>query len=389
MGILLLIIALIVFILADFVIRKIIKTSTEKKQRKEREEALAENLKLDFSHESKTLKRVEVENPKAKILAVDDEEIILSSFRKILVIAGYSVDTVETGQEALGLVQKHNYDFVFTDLKMPAMSGVDVCKSVKHLRPDIDVIIITGYASVDTAVETMKFGAMDYVEKPFTEDELIAMVNKFLIKRQDRIKKQLKAKVHITNLETIGAQDSVDFAIPGGVFISLGHCWAGINDDGMVNVGIDDFANKIIGKINSIEMPDLEMEIKQGQLLFSINQGTTSIPFNAPISGKITQINKQLADNVGDLEKTPYENNWICQIDASALDEELVTLKIGQSAVALFNEDINHLSEYIKKSVSSTTDESRIPADGHVYRGELEVLKDKDINAIVSDFFKR
>ncbi len=389
MGILLLLVALIIFILADLVIRKIIKTSTEKKQRKEREEALTVNLKLDFSHESKTLKRVEVENPKAKILAVDDEEIILSSFRKILVIAGYSVDTVETGQEALGLVQKHNYDFVFTDLKMPAMSGVDVCKSVKHLRPDIDVIIITGYASVDTAVETMKFGAMDYVEKPFTEDELVAMVNKFLIKRQDRINKQLKAKVHITNLETLGAQDSVDFAIPGGVFISPGHCWAGINDDGMVNVGIDDFANKIIGKINSIEMPNLGMEVRQGQLLFSINQGTTSIPFNAPISGKVTKINRQLADNVDELEMTPYDNNWICQIDASALDEELVNLKIGQSAVAFFNEDINHLSEYIKKSVSSTTDESRIPADGHVYLGELEVLKDKDINAIVSDFFKR
>ncbi len=389
MGILLAILALIVFILADFIIRRIIKTTAEKKQRKEREEALAENLKLDFSHESKTLKRVEVKNPKAKILTVDDEEIILSSFRKILVIAGYSVDTVETGQEALGLVQKHNYDFVFTDLKMPAMSGVDVCKSVKHLRPDIDVIIITGYASVDTAVETMKFGAMDYVEKPFTEDELIAMVNKFLIKRQDRIKKQLKAKVHITNMESIGVQDSIDFSIPGGVFISQGHCWAAINDDGMVAVGIDDFANKIIGKISSIEMPDLGVGVKQGQALFTIKQNDTSIPFNAPISGRVHQINKQLADNLQELERTPYENNWVCQIDASALDEELSALKIGQSAVNLFNDDINRLSAYIKKSVSSTTDENRIPADGHVYLGELEVLKKNDINTIVNDFFKR
>lgn len=389
MGILLAIFALIVFILADFLIRTIIKTSTEKKQRKEREEALNENLKLDFSHESKTLKRVEVKNPKAKILAVDDEEIILNSFRKILVISGYSVDTVETGQEALSLVQKNNYDFVFTDLKMPAMSGVDVCKSVKHLRPDIDVIIITGYASVDTAVETMKFGAMDYVEKPFTEDELNAMVNKFLIKRQERINKQLKTNVRITNLETGAIPNSVDFSIPGGVFISSGHCWAGINDDGMVNVGIDDFAKKIIGKFDSLEMPELGKHVQEGQLLFSIIQGKSSIPFNAPISGKVAAINTPLADNVDELEKTSYNGNWICQIDASSLDEELGSLKIGQSAVTLFNEDIRQLSEYIKKSVSSTTDESRIPADGHIYMGELEVLKEKDLNTIIDMFFKR
>ena len=80
---------------------------------------MQESLKLDFTSEAKTLKRAEVENPKAKILCVDDEEVILGSFRKILVLDGYSVDTVETGQEALGLIQKHHYDFVFTDLKMP------------------------------------------------------------------------------------------------------------------------------------------------------------------------------------------------------------------------------------------------------------------------------
>ena len=92
------------------------------KRQAEREEALSESLRLDFSRESKTLKRVEVEDPKARILCVDDEEIILDSFRKILVLDGYSVDTVETGQEALGLVQTRDYDFVFTDLKMPAMN---------------------------------------------------------------------------------------------------------------------------------------------------------------------------------------------------------------------------------------------------------------------------
>ena len=78
------------------------------------------------------------------------------------------------------------------------MDGLEVTKSVKHLRPDIDVVIITGFATVETAVDCMKFGAMDYVQKPFTEDELLEFVKKLLIKREDRISKTLKPKVHIT-----------------------------------------------------------------------------------------------------------------------------------------------------------------------------------------------
>lgn len=111
---------------------------------------------------------------------------------------------------------------------MPEMDGVEVCKSIKHLRPDIDVIIITGYASIESAVETMKFGAMDYVQKPFSEDELLAMVKKALIIRQDRIKKQLKPKVHITHFSGLEEQRGSEFAIPGGVFISEGHCWVSV-----------------------------------------------------------------------------------------------------------------------------------------------------------------
>lgn len=147
------IIMVVVFIVADIIIRIVANKLKEKKTREERKSALAESLNIDYTHESKTLKRVEVENPRARILCVDDEPVILDSFRKILALDGYNVDTVETGQEALGLIQLHPYDFVFTDLKMPHMDGVEVTKSVKHLRPDIDLVIITGYATVETAVE--------------------------------------------------------------------------------------------------------------------------------------------------------------------------------------------------------------------------------------------
>src|SRR6185369_4441099 len=102
------------------------------------------------------------------------------------VLAGFNIDTVENGPDALGLVQRNDYDFVFTDLKMPGMDGTEVVKAVKHLRPDVDVAVITGYGTIETAVATLQHGAVDYVQKPFTEDELVAFVRRLVIRRQAR-----------------------------------------------------------------------------------------------------------------------------------------------------------------------------------------------------------
>ena len=317
---LLFILAIIIFIIADVLIRMISKRLHDKKLKQERELVLKESLKLDYSREAKTLKRAEVENPKAKILCVDDEEVILSSFRKILVLDGYSIDTVETGQEALGLIQTHHYDFVFTDLKMPEMDGVEVTKSVKHLRPDIDVIIITGYASVETAVETMKYGAMDYVQKPFTEDELLAFANKAVIKRQDKIQKQLQPKVHITHLPADEDSSRSEFSIPGGVFISNSHTWVNLNQEGMAKVGMDDFAKKLIGTVEAVELPNLGMNVKAGQPLFTIRQGNKKVSFNSPISGVVKSINTILREDLEALDVTPYERNWFCTIDTDNIE---------------------------------------------------------------------
>ncbi|HCY74863.1 MAG: response regulator [Ignavibacterium sp.] len=382
------ILAIIIFIIADIIIRMIGKRLTEQKQKKERETVLQESLKLDFTNEAKTLKRAEVTNPKAKILCVDDEEVILGSFRKILVLDGYSVDTVETGQEALGLIQKHHYDFVFTDLKMPIMDGVEVTKSVKHLRPDIDVIIITGYASVETAVETMKYGAMDYVQKPFTEDELIAFVQKALIKRQDKIQKQLKPKVHITHVPASDDFTKGEFSIPGGVFISKNHTWVSMNQAGIAKIGIDDFAKKLIGRVYSIELPNLGMNVKAGQPLFTIKQGNRSITFNSPITGKVSQINTILKDNVDALDVTPYERNWVCALDAENIDSEIKDMNIGKSAVSFFQEDIEKFKNTITEVLKSEKKGDEY-LDNGLFIGQLEKLSDVNWNKIVTEFFIR
>ena len=380
------IVAVIIFIIADIIIRLIAKKVREKKIKLEREEALKVSLNLDFSREAKTLKRAEVDNPKARILCVDDEPVVLDSFRKILVLDGYCVDTVENGKEALGLIQNHSYDFLFTDLKMPEMDGVEVTKSVKHLRPDIDVIIITGYATVETAVECMKFGAMDYVQKPFTEDELLEFTKKAFIKREDRIKRMLKPKVHITHVKETMRSKTPEFLIPGGVFISEGHCWASINEEGLVKVGLDDFARKLIGKIDAIEFPNLGLNVKKGQALFTVKQKNRSVTFNSPVSGKVKEINKPLSADLESIEVSPYENNWICQIDAEELDSEIPGLKIGKAAVTFYEDDIERLQALKKKIITgSSEDDSAIS----LFIGEMEKLDDVSWKRYSKDFFEK
>jgi CheY-like chemotaxis protein len=375
---------IILFFFLNLAARELHRKLQEIKQQTEREQALAESLQLDFTREAKTLKRVEVKDPKARILCVDDEEVILDSFRKILVLDGYCVDTVETGQEALGLIQTHDYDFVFTDLKMPAMPGNEVAKSVKHLRPDIDVIIITGYASVESAVECMKYGAMDYVEKPFTEDELRHFVKQTLIRRQERLRKEAKPRVKVTGPEAANQEFQGEFAIPGGALISNGHCWASVSEDGSARIGIDDFARILLGHVDAIQFPEVGKRVTAGQPLFSVKQGARQAQFNAPLSGTVREINERLRGDGGLLDEMAYGENWVCVIEGEGLDDELPKLKIGNSAIAFYQEDIERFAQFVHRDPANDDPESASD-----YAGAIGKMDDAHWNSAVREFFGR
>jgi CheY-like chemotaxis protein len=348
MVLLIVVVTIIVFILVDFSLRIYFQKKKELELKKEREAALDIGLKLDFSEEAKTLKRVEINDPKARILAVDDEAIILDSFRKILVVAGYSIDTVEKGREALGLIRKHDYDFVFTDLKMPEMDGLEVTKAVKHLRPDIDVIVITGYASIETAVETMKYGAMDYVQKPFTEDELINFFNKCLIKRKDRIERQMKPTVRLITPSIKESDSKHELNVPAGIFVSQNHTWVNVEMNGTARVGLDDFVRKIVNNIDAVGLPGLNKVVKKGEMLFSIKHGSRSIDIASPISGKVSLINTEHIEHPEWIASKPFELSWMCCIEPSNLPEELHSLKIGEDSINWYKAEIDKYAEIAK-----------------------------------------
>jgi CheY-like chemotaxis protein/glycine cleavage system H lipoate-binding protein len=328
------------FLVVDIVVRMVTKRMEAARAQRERRAVLQSAVQLSFADEAKSLKRAELPNPRARILAVDDEPVILDSFRKILVLAGFSVDTVENGPEALTLLRTHDYDFLFTDLKMPGMDGVEVVKAAAHLRPDMEVVVITGYGTIETAVETMQFGAVDYVQKPFTEDELVAMTQRLLIKREARLESHRRPKVRIVAPSTAEDEALDGYCVPGGAFVYPGHTWARIDTDGQVWTGLDDFARKILKGVDRVELPSTGSKVRQGYPLFTVWRGSESIRFLSPVSGEVTKVNETLKSQPELLVRSPYDRGWACLLSPSQIGSELEGLRIGQPVVAWYQEEV-------------------------------------------------
>jgi DNA-binding NtrC family response regulator len=121
---------------------------------------------------------------KGRILIIDDEEIVRASCSRILSPEGYSVKTAGNGKKGLVLLESQAFDLVITDLMMPDMDGVEILRKIKETWPDTEVIIMTGYGTVRTAVRAMKIGVFDFIEKPFTPDDLLPLVSKALERKK-------------------------------------------------------------------------------------------------------------------------------------------------------------------------------------------------------------
>ncbi|MDZ7264549.1 MAG: response regulator [candidate division KSB1 bacterium] len=124
----------------------------------------------------------------ANILVVDDERGIREGCRRILAAEGYLVDQAEDGKQGLALLQQKTYDLMLVDLMMPVMGGLELMDAIQQQHLDVLVIVITGYATIETAVEAMKHGAYDYIPKPFSPDQLLAVVNRGL--ERQRLRRQ-------------------------------------------------------------------------------------------------------------------------------------------------------------------------------------------------------
>ncbi len=120
----------------------------------------------------------------ARVLLIDDDPGVRESTGRMLRAAGHTVQTVATGEEGFELAKGDGFDVILSDMRMPGLSGIDVLRKLRDVRVDASFIVMTGFGTVDTAVQAMKLGAVDFVQKPFFRDELLMRVRSAADRRQ-------------------------------------------------------------------------------------------------------------------------------------------------------------------------------------------------------------
>lgn len=162
-----------------------------------------------------------MEKKKGKILVLDDEKIVLDSVSRILEDEDYRVKTCQKGEEAVETLKEGGFDILITDLKMPGMDGLQAMEAMLEIDPDLSVIMFTAYSTVDSAVKAMKLGAVDYIRKPFTPDQLTGLVLKVMSERKARLEKRYRedtfADIRTAISSTLNLKEVLDLIVQGVV----------------------------------------------------------------------------------------------------------------------------------------------------------------------------
>ena len=130
-----------------------------------------------------------------QILFVDDEREILSVVKRYLSLQGYRVTVVENGLDAFELIKERDFDIVFVDLKMPEFDGLELLQAIKEYRPEIEVIILTGYGTIESAIKALKLGSYDYLQKPIDLERLKVLIDRIIEKKKPQSENRLEEDV--------------------------------------------------------------------------------------------------------------------------------------------------------------------------------------------------
>ena len=164
------------------------------------------------------------------------------------------------------------------------------------------------------------------------------------------------------------------FALPRGLFFDRGHTWVRLRPSGEVRMGIDDFAQALIGKIDSIEMPATGQEVKRGTAIVKVKQGNRSAAFVSPVDGVVTEVNRSLLKYPASLKQTPYQQNWLVTVNPAGLSTSLRSMLVAEDAVLWLRGELQRFRDFVSGAaprvavVGETLQDGGQPVDGLLER---------------------
>lgn len=258
-----------------------------------------------------------MESP-VKILVVDDEEVVLLSIRKVFKSREYDLDTVQSPQLGLAMMESRSYDVVITDLMMPGMNGLEFLERVRQMDKSVRVIMITGYATMRTALQSMRRGAFDFIAKPFTKQELSNVVH--------RAMKRGAMTEAPPSTEAAGIGEGAGALEPGITYTLRNHSWARIEQDMSVCIGVEKAFLDTVGTVSGLVLPEVGENVSQGAGCAELStKDKRTYSLWCPLSGRILEHNKDVLESPGLIDKD-NGNIWLMRIDPTAIETEVEDL---------------------------------------------------------------
>ena len=241
---------------------------------------------------------------KGKVLVLDDDPVVTLSCRRILGAEGYNITTVEKGEAALNKLAKEDFDLFISDVKLPDISGMVVLKEARIVKPRTDVVIITGYPTLEDAKESTRLGAAQYIEKPFTPAFMLNVAKKIFDKRGWILRKGFIDEFRDYIVPLRDNENPILFYKEG--------TWARPVNDGLWEIGCDLRYWFLTGSLTYVDFIKDKENIKAGEPFARIyTSAGQSNDLMSPMHAEIKEINTKANDVMCALIKEHLSEGWL------------------------------------------------------------------------------
>jgi len=258
-------------------------------------------------------------NDKYDLLVVEDEPVVLAAVRKIVESENLKMDEALNGESALSKLKRNEYKLIISDLMLPRITGLDLIQAIQESHPCVPLIVITGYATLEKALQSFKVGSFDFIPKPFDTEVFLGVVRRGLNFSRLMENKGPDQREFIHFPEKTGLETTA------GTRYCLGcHAWIKFDEEGKAFIGVGETFPSMMTGLSQLDVLSSSEEIIQGKWCakFVTQDGLVNM-FWAPLSGKVESYNTELEKDIHLIDRDPYGRGWIFRIIPSNFKEEV------------------------------------------------------------------